>query len=68
MLKMQYYVVVILDGFIVMMDYLFDWLMQFGLLEGMSYDSFICDVGVLVMGVFMYEWLFCELVKFGFEG
>ncbi|CAJ0809945.1 hypothetical protein LMG18101_00725 [Ralstonia flaminis] len=39
--------------------------MQFGSLDGTSYDGFIRDVGALAMGASTYEWLLRELVKPG---
>ena len=52
---------VTLDGFIATTDHSLDWLMQFGSLEGTSYDSVIRDVGALAMGESTYEWLLREL-------
>lgn len=59
----QYYAAASLDGFIATTDHSLDWLMQFGSLEGTSYDGFIRDVGALAMGVSTYEWLLRELVR-----
>lgn len=65
--KTQYYAATSLDGFIATTDHSLDWLMQFGSLEGTSYDSFIRDVGALAMGASTYAWLLRELVKPGTE-
>ncbi|MCO5400445.1 dihydrofolate reductase family protein [Ralstonia soli] len=63
--KTQYYAAASLDGFIATTDHSLDWLMQFGSLEGTSYDAFIGDVGALAMGASTYAWLLRELVKPG---
>lgn len=68
MSKTQYYAATTLDGFIATTDHSLDWLMQFGSLEGTSYDSFIRDVGALAMGASTYEWLLRELAKPGPAG
>ena len=65
MSKTQYYAAASLDGFIATTDHSLDWLMQFGSLDGTSYDGFIRDVGALAMGASTYEWLLRELVKAG---
>ncbi|WP_199031354.1 dihydrofolate reductase family protein [Ralstonia sp. ASV6] len=65
MSKTQYYAATSLDGFIATTDHSLDWLMQFGSLDGTSYDGFIRDVGALAMGASTYEWLLRELVKPG---
>lgn len=65
MSKTQYYAATSLDGFIATTDHSLDWLMQFGSLEGTSYDGFIREVGALAMGASTYEWLLRELVKPG---
>lgn len=65
--KTQYYAAASLDGFIATQDHSLDWLMQFGSLDGTSYDSFIRDVGALAMGASTYAWLLRELVKPGTE-
>ncbi|WP_303678627.1 dihydrofolate reductase family protein [Ralstonia mannitolilytica] len=67
MSKTQYYAASSLDGFIATTDHSLDWLMQFGSLEGTSYDGFIREVGALAMGASTYEWLLRELVKPGTE-
>lgn len=66
--KTQYYAATSLDGFIATTDHSLDWLMQFGSLDGTSYDSFIRDVGALAMGASTYEWLLRELAKPGPTG
>lgn len=63
--KTQYYAATSLDGFIATTDHSLDWLMQFGSLDGTSYDAFIREVGALAMGASTYEWLLRELVKPG---
>jgi len=65
MSKTQYYAAASLDGFIATTGHSLDWLMQFGSLDGTSYDGFIRDVGALAMGASTYEWLLRELVKPG---
>lgn len=65
MSKTQYYAAASLDGFIATPDHSLDWLMQFGSLEGTSYDGFIREVGALAMGASTYEWLLRELVRPG---
>lgn len=65
MSKTQYYAAASLDGFIATTDHSLDWLMQFGSLDGTSYEGFIRDVGALAMGASTYEWLLRELVKSG---
>ncbi len=55
MSKTQYYAAASLDGFIATTDHSLAWLMQFGSLEGTSYDGFIRDVGALAMGASTYE-------------
>lgn len=63
MSKTQYYAATSLDGYIATHDHSLDWLMQFGSLEGTSYDGFIRDVGALAMGASTYMWLLRELVQ-----
>ncbi|WP_307036563.1 dihydrofolate reductase family protein [Arthrobacter sp. B3I4] len=55
----QYFVAASLDGFIATPDDNLDWLLQFDGFAGgkESYDSFLADVGCIVMGGETYAWL-----------
>jgi dihydrofolate reductase len=66
MTKTQYYVASSIDGFIADRDNSLDWLMQFGFEEfNAEYQSFLADVGVVVMGSRTYEFLLDESAQAG---
>ncbi|MFB2599748.1 dihydrofolate reductase family protein [Herbiconiux sp. P17] len=61
MTKTQYYVAASIDGFIADRDNDLDWLMQFGFDEFTAdYETFLADIGVVVMGSRTYEWILAE--------
>ena len=59
MSSLQYFVATSLDGFIATSDDNLAWLLQFDGFEGgrESYESFMADVGCIVMGGDTYAWL-----------
>jgi dihydrofolate reductase len=59
MSSLQYFVATSLDGFIATSDDNLAWLLQFDGFEGgrESYESFMADVGCIVMGGGTYAWL-----------
>jgi dihydrofolate reductase len=58
MTKTQYYVAASIDGYIADRDNGLDWLMQFGFEEFTAdYETFLAEVGVVVMGSRTYEFL-----------
>jgi dihydrofolate reductase len=61
MTKTQYYVAASIDGYIADRDNGLDWLMQFGFEEFTAdYETFLAEVGVVVMGSRTYEFVLGE--------
>ncbi|WP_066038699.1 dihydrofolate reductase family protein [Herbiconiux solani] len=59
--KTQYYVAASLDGFIADREGGLDWLLQFGFEEfGADYETFLAEVGVVVMGARTYKFVLAE--------
>lgn len=60
-MMIYFYIVFSFDGFIVIEEYLLDWLLKQDIDEDglMVYLGFEKNIGVFVMGVLMYEWVMC---------
>ncbi len=62
-MKTQYYTATTLDGFIADPNDSLDWLFPLGDISDTSYETFIRDVGALVMGSTTYEWVLRHLAE-----
>ena len=62
-MKTQYYTATTLDGFIADPNDSLDWLFPLGEGVDTGYETFIKDVGALVMGSTTYEWVLRHLAQ-----
>lgn len=62
-MKTQYFTATTLDGFIADPNDSLDWLFPLGDIGDTSYETFIRDVGALVMGSTTYEWVLGHLAE-----